>query len=141
MRLSVNVTPPNDRRILLHRGIVMFAACVLGLGPLGLLQSVAWTGMALDYSARYGLAGGLQRTFDGQHPCKLCKKIAKARQEQSRAPVAVSLPPLKLVCLVSANTCAPMPLRMEPQRYFTFRGMPLLRLEPPPFPPPRTLAA
>jgi hypothetical protein len=37
--------------------------------------------MAVSYSARDGIAEGLSRTFDGEHPCPLCLAIAAAERE------------------------------------------------------------
>jgi hypothetical protein len=130
-----------------HQQSVRFAVVaafglLLLLGPLGLLQIVAWTGMALDYSARYGLADGLQRTFDGEHPCDLCTKITEVRKEQTGSSSAILLPPTKLVCLEPVTANLPTsPLRKEPHRYFIRLGALAPRSEAPPSPPPRTLAA
>jgi len=130
-----------------HRQSVRFAVVaafglLLLLGPLGLLQIVAWTGMALDYSARYGLADGLQRTFDGEHPCDLCTKITEVRKEQTGSSSAILLPPTKLVCLEPVTANLPTsPLRKEPHQYFIRLGALAPRSEAPPSPPPRTLAA
>jgi hypothetical protein len=130
-----------------HRPSLRFAvvtafALLLVLGPLGLLQIVAWTGMALDYSTRYGLATGLQRTFDGEHPCQLCTKITQVRQEQAESPAATVLPPVKMVCVEPVAAHLPAsPLRQEPHEYFIRLGALAPRSEAPPSPPPRTLAA
>lgn len=120
----------------------MLAALLLGLGPLGLLQAVAWTGMAFDYSARYGLAEGLGRTFDGQHPCPMCKKITQARQKEKDSKAAVTLTPVKLVCIAapSAVSASETPPRQD-RTYFVVRQFFVTRADRPPAPPPRTLAA
>jgi hypothetical protein len=41
------------------------------------LQTVAWTGMLIRYSSEGGVRQGLAQTFDGEHPCPLCKAIAQ----------------------------------------------------------------
>jgi hypothetical protein len=39
--------------------------------------------MLVDYSATAGLAEGVTMTFDGQHPCRLCKALAdNSRKEK-----------------------------------------------------------
>lgn len=57
------------------------------------LQGVAWATMVHDFSRTGSLGEAVGKTFDGQHPCPLCKKIASAqseeRQEGSKAPSAV----------------------------------------------------
>ncbi len=124
------------------RGAALFAAALLGLGPLGLLQAVAWTGMAFDYSARYGLAEGLGRTFDGQHPCPMCKEITQARQKEKDSKAAVTLTPVKLICIAapSATRASKAPLR-EDRTYFVVRESFSTRADRPPSPPPRISAA
>jgi hypothetical protein len=52
---------------------------ILG-GHWALLQTSAWLGMIVQYSQRAGLKAGLVQTFDGDHPCPVCKAI----QETSR---------------------------------------------------------
>jgi len=44
------------------------------------LQSVAWAGMLLSYSRSGSVATAIAKTFDGRHPCPLCKAIAKGEQ-------------------------------------------------------------
>lgn len=43
------------------------------------LQVVAWTGMVISYSQEAPLTEAVAKTFDGKHPCCLCKQIAKAK--------------------------------------------------------------
>ncbi len=47
--------------------------------PQGLLQTVAWGWMLTSYSQESGFGEGLKKTFDGQHPCGLCERIAQTR--------------------------------------------------------------
>jgi len=44
-----------------------------------LLQSVAWTRMFVDYSRTASISTALEQTFDGKHPCRLCKMIQKEK--------------------------------------------------------------
>jgi len=44
------------------------------------LQSVAWMGMLVAYSQSGSVASAVEKTFDGRHPCPLCKAIGKAEQ-------------------------------------------------------------
>ncbi|MBU3666603.1 MAG: hypothetical protein FGM15_12120 [Chthoniobacterales bacterium] len=124
------------------RATLVLAALLLSLGPLGLLQAVAWTGMAFDYSTRYGFAAGLGRTFDGKHPCPLCKEITKARQNEKESKAAVTLSPVKLVCVLAAtpevsSAGAPRGEHTYPLATVLFAE----RTDRPALPPPRTLAA
>jgi hypothetical protein len=49
-----------------------------------LLQTVAWTGMLITYAHDAPLHDAVAKTFDGQHPCTLCKVIQKGRAEERK---------------------------------------------------------
>jgi hypothetical protein len=51
--------------------------------PQGLLQTVAWGLMLTSYSQESGFGEGLRKTFDGQHPCSLCERIAQTRPDST----------------------------------------------------------
>jgi hypothetical protein len=58
---------------------------VLSLGlHWALLQTVAWAGMLFAYSCDASFQEALARTFDGRHPCPLCKVIQTGRAEQKK---------------------------------------------------------
>jgi hypothetical protein len=48
------------------------------------LQVVAWTGMVVTYSQSASVPEAVAKTFDGQHPCKLCKEIANAKKSEQK---------------------------------------------------------
>ena len=48
------------------------------------LQSVAWAGMIVSYSQKAPLKTALAETFDGKHPCCLCKAIAAAKKSEKK---------------------------------------------------------
>lgn len=50
----------------------------------GALQSVAWTRMLAENLRTASFADAVSRTFDGQHPCSLCKVIASAKKSEKR---------------------------------------------------------
>ncbi|NCY22940.1 hypothetical protein EBX31_13445, partial [bacterium] len=47
--------------------------------PQGVLQTIAWGKMFSSYTKQAGFEEGLRKTFDGRHPCELCKRIAQSR--------------------------------------------------------------
>jgi hypothetical protein len=57
-------------------------------GSIGLhwafLQAVAWTGMIVSYSQNAPLTEAMAKTFDGKHPCKLCKQIATEKKSEHK---------------------------------------------------------
>jgi hypothetical protein len=79
------------RRVLRFlRIILVIAGCIhLSGGHHGVLQAIAWGKMIVDYSSEKGLKDGIRETFDGKHPCDLCRSIA-ANREESDSPLRQS---------------------------------------------------
>jgi hypothetical protein len=76
----------------------------------GVLQSIAWSRMIIEYSGEYGVAAGIRYTFDGNHPCPMCKSIEQAQSESSPADaMRASLAPADLRCTVPASGAAVAP--------------------------------
>lgn len=114
--------------------------CVLALtvsvgGHWALLQCVAWSGMLLQYSQTMPLAQAVAYTFDGDHPCKMCRAISQGQQdEKQQAPAASSIEKSQL--FYEASTCAL--LGNKPwQGNFCVPSELKLRTEQPPRPRPR----
>jgi len=62
--------------------------CAVGLilllqGPVILTQEIAWAGMLVTYTRDRGLARGVAETFDGEHPCAMCHKAAKMKNDET----------------------------------------------------------
>ena len=56
---------------------------ILGMGAhWAILQSVAWTGMVISYSQHGSLRDAFRNTFDGKHPCSMCKAIKCCRRSE-----------------------------------------------------------
>ena len=69
--------------------LVLVIALFAALGAhWAVLQSVAWTSMLADNLSSDSFSEALVKTFDGKHPCSLCKAIAKAKagEKKSRFP-------------------------------------------------------
>ena len=64
--------------------IVAALACSIGL-HWGFLQSVAWLGMVVNYSQDGSIGEALGKTFDGKHPCALCKAIAAGKKSEKKS--------------------------------------------------------
>jgi hypothetical protein len=75
--------------------LAVAAVLALSLGlHWSLLQSVAWVGMVVNYSHDGSFGEALEKTFDGKHPCTLCKAIAagkKSEKQPESGPVAKKL--------------------------------------------------
>jgi hypothetical protein len=75
-------------RTVLHKGsrLVLIAAILVSCGAHWLvLQSIAWTAMLVENSQRSTLVEAVKRTFDGAHPCALCKQIAAGKTEEKKS--------------------------------------------------------
>ncbi|MEN9361202.1 MAG: hypothetical protein RL095_2737 [Verrucomicrobiota bacterium] len=102
---------------------LLLAASILHAGgfDLMLLQGFAWAKMTVEYSRDHGLQEGLERTFDGEHPCELCCAIRKQEAERQAAALPDLGPKKRLPArlqlfslpeaprLVSASFSAPLP--------------------------------
>jgi len=90
--------------------IVMAVSLFLSVGGhLALLQGVAWATMIRDYSRTGSVTAAVEKTFDGKHPCPLCKKIAKARTAEEKAPVTVKVEKKAEVFIASRSAIVPIP--------------------------------
>lgn len=69
--------------------------------------------MIVDYSAEQGLAAGIRQTFDGQHPCDLCRSIERAKHEEDKSPGLVA-EKLSLKELLPCRAIAASPPRSIP---------------------------
>src|SRR2546423_7998285 len=61
------------------------------------LQSIAWSGMLVTEAQHSRLAEAVQKTFDGAHPCQLCKGISRAQQNEKKPAVPFQLGKLPLL--------------------------------------------
>jgi hypothetical protein len=53
-------------------------------GHWALLQSVAWVSMVIDYSKEAPISIAVSKTFDGKHPCNLCKLVKSGKASEKR---------------------------------------------------------
>jgi hypothetical protein len=55
-------------------------------GHWAVLQTVAWTGMLLEYSRGSSLGVAIVKTFSGEAPCKMCRAIKQGQRNETRLP-------------------------------------------------------
>lgn len=82
----------------MSRALVLLAViAVVFNGPAGplLVQTVAWaTMLCKTYSRTGNMQVAVTETFDGEHPCCLCRKAqAMAQEQQSQQPQVPGKPP------------------------------------------------
>lgn len=96
-----------------HRIVTTVMALALFLsagGHWAMLQGVAWASMIRDYSSTGSVTVAVQKTFDGKHPCALCKKIAAERTHEEKAPVTVKAEKKAEVFVASESAIVPLPI-------------------------------
>jgi hypothetical protein len=77
---------------------LVVAALVLSIGGhWAFLQSVAWVGMAVDYSKDTSLSQALEKTFDGHHLCKLCKIVRAGKKAENAKETKIEFKKFDLV--------------------------------------------
>ena len=109
-------------------------ACSVGL-HWAVLQSFAWSTMLASNLTRASLSVALQRTFDGKHPCALCKVVAEGRKSEKKSNPEFSLKKIDGIAHSAAVTVpqpASFPLAIGPATHLTSV------LYRPPVPPPRS---
>ena len=75
------------------------------------LQSIAWSGMIVSYSATSGFAKGIEETFDGDHPCRMCKAIKQAREAETQQADSLAPAQQSVELLGLAPQADPLPSR------------------------------
>ncbi len=126
----------------LHRirlALLLAVAISMGL-HYAVVQVVGWVNMTVEYSRTVPISEALVMTFDGKHPCELCKlvenELKKSAQDDKRAPekkTELKFPPV--VCWVDG-----IPLLCGSyESLFTVKSDDCARFrrERPPLPPPR----
>lgn len=53
-------------------------------GHWAVLQTVAWTNMLADNLQTASLSDALTKTFDGKHPCTMCREISAAKKTEKK---------------------------------------------------------
>jgi hypothetical protein len=117
--------------------VVLMLTLSLGT-PWTFLQSIAWVRMVVKYSQSATLSEALVRTFDGKHPCGLCKWVQRGKAEEKKQdPQKPETKPTKIdQSLPTGVALAIYPLDSKlraidiPDRWDS-------RADPPPTPPPK----
>ena len=130
-------------------GLVLAALAFFSIagGHWAVLQTFAWAEMLRDYTQKTGsVAVAVEQTFDGAHPCELCREIAtaKAKEHKQNPAAPTGKDDAKVKALVADSL--PLPLvriAAEVPSLRTVPGCSPNRTDEPPTPPPRrgTVAA
>jgi hypothetical protein len=115
--------------------VVAMLALTLGV-QWTVLQSVAWVGMIVHYSCDGSLQQAMVKTFDGQHPCPLCK-LVRAGSHSDNKPA--TQPTTTRFDLFAGQSFEFYFLPTPAARFSCLLAL-TPRFETPPVPPPRALS-
>lgn len=99
-----------------------------------ILQSVAWTTMLADNLQTLSFKDAVIKTFDGHHPCSLCKQISQGKNSEKKTDLSLDLKKFDF-CYDSVGF-----VFISPEHFWVAGSVqPSLRLlsQSPPTPPPR----
>lgn len=103
-----------------------------------MLKSVAWATMLAKNARTEPLSEAISQTFDGHHPCPLCRQIAENRQREKKSDAQPELKRLEYsLDRIAFVICPPNHFYLQSE---SLSSAPLLT-EQPPTPPPRAFPA
>ena len=115
--------------------ILVVAALVVSIGlHWAVLQSAAWIGMAVAYSVEKGVIEGLSDTFDGAHPCPLCKAVDEGKQDKEKTGAKSPIKKLEVLIVRRISIIQPNGVSIQ---YASLDERPVLRESVPLRAPPR----
>lgn len=126
--------------LMLKKAFILLTALLLSGVQWNVLQVIAWSGMIVNYFEQTkDIDQALKMTFDGEHPCCLCKTIAEEKQREQDDTRDIPLIPVSMpigivaVSTTSISYCAKRPLLfvLSAQSLLASRDAPA-----PPTPPP-----
>ena len=98
------------------------------------LQSVAWTAMMFRNVTQVSFCQAVKRTFDGAHPCSLCRIVNKGNASDQKRDAQISSAKIDLVCISRVIRLLPDSVSI---RYATSEIEISETEQSPPVPPPR----
>ena len=99
------------------------------------LQSIAWASMLIERTQESSFNVAWTTTFDGQHPCRICKAVAEGQSDETRTTSTVSVHMLE-----ASIPATHSPLILAPRvetASLRSQSMPKSRGDQPILPPPR----
>ncbi len=106
-------------------------------GHWAVLQTIAWADMLAKNLKTESVTAALTKTFDGEHPCKMCKQISAGKKAEKKAELPLQLKKLEFVSECPALAFfAPNDFRLAPGLISPVDGL----THRPAVPPPRSLA-
>jgi hypothetical protein len=137
--LTPAAIPPRMAAVLRLAKLILVLALASSIGlHWAFFQSLAWTSMLADNLRHDSLAQAVSRTFDGRHPCSLCKAIADAKKSEKKSEFPLCFKTLEFPP-AAEDFVLTVPARFSvPARAGVFAES---LFETPPTPPPRSAGA
>lgn len=134
-----NWSDVNNKKVVFNRlGHLLLIVALLGAtgSHWMMLQSVAWATMLAENARTDSFQTALANTFDGRHPCALCKQIAQGRQSEKKSDQQLTVKKLEffnqpVVFIITS----PARYALSGERNSSAVQLP----HSPPVPPPRSL--
>lgn len=127
--------------------LVLLGCLHMAGGPYSLIQLYAWANMLVSYSQDTGILQATRDTFGGEKPCRLCERIAAAKEsgEDRQAPAlpGSKLSPKILHEIIQAQVVdisPPPALEWIPAAFAPWYGGDGIGADAPPTPPPLGVA-
>ena len=107
-------------------------------GHWAVLQTVAWADMLTKNLQTESVAAAITKTFDGEHPCKICKQISAGKNAEKKADLPLQIIKLEFVSVRPVFVfAAPRDFQLVPVFLSSLDGL----THRPSVPPPRSFAA
>lgn len=114
--------------------LVLSLSFSIGL-PWAFIQGAAWVGMIVNFSREAPLVKSIEMTFDGEHPCSVCKAVQRGQHSQDTKELAKSKLKIDLATPERHHFVFAPPV---PPSRAAYLGPITLEIEAkPPVPPPR----
>jgi hypothetical protein len=118
-----------------HVFLVVALMAAIG-GHWAVLQTVAWTNMLAENLRTTSMTVAVEKTFDGKHPCSLCRAITQGKKSEKKTEFPLQLLKMEFVSgHFDFVFRPPQDFRLLPERSFSLHDF----ASQPPVPPPRKL--
>jgi hypothetical protein len=89
--------------------LVLLAMLSIIGGHWGILQTVAWAGMMIDYSKNAPITVAIKRTFSGEAPCRMCHAVEEGRKKERNLPATLKVDKKSDSFLAADPACSLLP--------------------------------
>ena len=125
---------------MLHKiGHVFLVVALLAAidGHWAVLQTVAWTNMLAENLQTSSVSEAMAKTFDGNHPCCLCKAIKQGKKSEKKTEFPLQLKKMEFISeRIHFVFCPPQDFRLVP----CIDNFPSGLVREPSVPPPRSFS-